>query len=251
VQKRQKAPAGNRFLADFYRIYWFLAMDLGLHLLVLGILRLASRRRRATRIFFRNVLPWFVLSRWTATDRSDRQLTMAHDLFQHIEEELYVRRGDLPAALQVLQEVLQIADDALHRLNPSVRSTLLEAGLLPELEAIAGTWTHHYPICIRRVAPDDTLISVTAGGFDDWYSISLISYAKPREEFLAVATFLARALGILFCARPHWGKWFPWQEPDAIPPYPGLPGFRRIVARHDPRGVFRNPFVDRVLETEV
>lgn len=251
VQKRQKAPAGNRFLADLYRIYWFLVMDLGLHLLVLGVLRLASRRRRAIQTLFRYVLPCFVLSPVKATARSDRQLTMAHDLFQHIEEELYVRRNDLPAALEVLQDVLRMADDGLHRLNPSVRTMLLDADLLTELEAIAGTWTHHYPICIRRVAPDDTLISVTAGGFDDWYSISLISYAKPREEFLAVAAFLARALGILFCARPHWGKWFPWQQPDAIPPYPGLPGFRRIVLRYDPRGVFRNPFVDRVLETDV
>ena len=35
---------------------------------------------------------------------------------------------------------------------------------IPEchLDELRGMYTHHYPICIRRVLPDDTLISMTA-----------------------------------------------------------------------------------------
>jgi FAD/FMN-containing dehydrogenase len=249
VQRRRQVAPGNRFLADIYRIYWFVAMDLGLHLLVLGALQLAQRRR-LIKVLFRWLLPWFVFSWWKATDRSDRQLTMSHDLFRHVEEELYVRRDQLRDALEVVREVLRLTDDRMHLLDPGVRSRLSDAGLLSQLERLAGTWTHHYPICIRRVAPDDTLISVTAGSTQDWYSISLISYMRPTDEFLAVSGFLARALGKLCDARPHWGKWFPWQESDAIPQYPGLHDFRRIVARYDRKGVFRNDLVDRILGGE-
>ncbi|MEY2726625.1 MAG: hypothetical protein RLZZ458_2492 [Planctomycetota bacterium] len=249
VQRRRQAEPGNRFLADLYRIYWFLVMDLGLHLLVLGSLQLAQHRR-VIKWLFRWLLPWFVISSCRATDRSDRQLTMSHDLFRHVEEELFVRRDQLDVAIQIVREVLRLTDDRLHVLDTNVRSQLSDAGLLSQLEPLAGTWTHHYPICIRRVAPDDTLISVTADSVDDWYAISLICYARPCDKFLAVAAFLARALGKICDARPHWGKWFPWQEPDGVPRHPGLKDFRGIVSQYDQKGVFRNEMVERVLGGE-
>lgn len=249
VQRRRQTKPGNRFSADLYRMYWFVVMDCGLHLLVLGSLQLAQHRR-LIKWLFRWLLPRCVFSWWKAIDRSDRQLTMSHDLFRHVEEELFVPRDQLKSALEIVREVLRLTDDHLHVLDASLRSRLSDTGMLSQLESIAGSWTHHYPICIRRVTPDDTLISVTAGSSGDWYAISLISYAKPCDQFLAVAGFLARALGKLCNARPHWGKWFPCQPSDELPQCPGLRDFRRIVARFDRKGVFRNALAERLLGDE-
>lgn len=249
AQRRRVAPAGNRLLADLYRIYWFLLMDIGLHLCVLATARFLASRR-AIQLLYRRILPWLIFSRITVTDRSDRQLVMQHDLFKHLEEELFVRRKHLPEALLIVEEVLRLADDRLHTLDSRVRTRLAEADLLGRLEHLSGTWTHHYPICIRRVAPDDTLISMSAGGIDDWYAISLITYTEPRDAFLQVATFLAQALGRLCEARPHWGKWFPWQNTADLPRHPGMAEFRRIAKRCDPQEVFLNALTKRLLEAD-
>jgi len=247
TQRRCVVPAGNRLFADLYRLYWSVFMDVGLHLFVLAATRLPSSRR-LVHLLFQRILPWCIFSRLAVTDRSDRQLVMQHDLFRHLEEELFVRREQLAEALLIVEEVLRLADNPVHTLDSRVRTRLSDAGLLEPLEHLSGTWTHHYPVCIRRVAPDDTLISMSAGTFDDWYAISLITYVQPREPFLRVAAFLAQALCRLCEARPHWGKWFPWHDAECVPQYPGMAEFRRIAQRHDPQGVFRNEFVRQVLE---
>ncbi|MBA2581663.1 MAG: FAD-binding protein [Thermoleophilaceae bacterium] len=61
---------------------------------------------------------------------------------------------------------------------------------------------------------------------------------------------VSRALGELeaalapFDARPHWGKLF-IAEADAIAPlYERLPDFRSLVERYDPRGAFRNAWLE-------
>jgi xylitol oxidase len=45
-----------------------------------------------------------------------------------------------------------------------------------------------------------------------------------------------------FKVRPHWGKLFT-MSPAAS--YERLPAFRQLAARHDPRGKFRNEFLDK------
>jgi xylitol oxidase len=50
-----------------------------------------------------------------------------------------------------------------------------------------------------------------------------------------------------FDAGPHWGKLF------AMPPghlrslYPRLPDFKKLIVSFDPRGKFRNGFLDRII----
>jgi xylitol oxidase len=48
-------------------------------------------------------------------------------------------------------------------------------------------------------------------------------------------------------ARPHWGKVY--VDRDSVVPslYPRLADFRELAAAYDPKGVFRNAFVDRLL----
>ena len=119
--------------------------------------------------------------------------------------------------------------------------------MLDELRSHAGSYTHHYPIFIRRVLPDDTLISMTAGAREPAYTISLFCYHEPRTAFYVLADFVARALHRLHGACPHWGKYFPLGYADIDGSYPRLPEFRAICKRYDARGTFRNRYVTSVL----
>ena len=115
-----------------------------------------------------------------------------------------------------------------------------------------------YPICVRKILPDDTLISMAcdAGSSSSsesneataeptnltWYSITLTNYhrgsnRKPFEDF---ASFLAKSMAKLFQARPHWGKLCPLSPEELRGLYPAMDRFRKTVADADPEGAFGN-----------
>jgi len=48
-----------------------------------------------------------------------------------------------------------------------------------------------------------------------------------------------------FAARPHWGKAFRATAADIGPLYTRLPDFVRLARRLDPRGAFRNDWLER------
>jgi xylitol oxidase len=48
-----------------------------------------------------------------------------------------------------------------------------------------------------------------------------------------------------FAARPHWGKLFLAEAATIAPLYERLPDFARLVERYDPRGAFRNDWLER------
>ena len=51
-----------------------------------------------------------------------------------------------------------------------------------------------------------------------------------------------------FGARPHWGKLFRADAPAIAPLYPRLADFAGLMERLDPRGAFRNEWLEpRVL----
>ena len=231
--------------AAVYRAYWLIVIDVLLHLSIkLAVSVLKSRR--SVHVLFRRVLPACMLPRWRVTDRSDRQLLMRHDLFRHMEMELFVPCARLRTALDFVAEVLRAADDRAHEVSPRVRARIERLGALDAFERMRGTYVHHYPICVRRVQPDDTLISMAScHGMEeqDWYAISFITYSEPRAPFERVARFLAEAMAAHFDARPHWGKWFPLDAAQVERSYRGLAAFRAACEDFDPRGVFRNAFV--------
>lgn len=235
--------------AALYRAYWFLVIDVGLHV---GIKMAASwlRSRRLVRMLYRRMLPACLFPRWRVTDRSDRQLLMRHDLFRHLEMEVFVPRDRLREALAFVIEVLRSADDAGHVPSTEVCESIETVGEWEAFTGIHGTWSHHYPICVRRLQPDDTLISMAScDGMEeqDWYAISLITFTEPRTDFQAVARLLAVVMAARFGARLHWGKWFPLDGSQVGDGYPGLGDFRAICREWDPDEVFRNEFVKRAL----
>lgn len=247
AQQRRVAPESRRAgAAWFYRIYWFLSLDVGLHLLI----KLSASWLNScwlVQMLFRWIVPMCIFPRWITTDRSDRQLVMEHELFRHLEEEIFVRRSHVVSASHFVADLLQLADNPHHVLTANTQNMLQSIDALQAAQSIAGCFTHHYPICFRRVMPDDTLISMASGTDEDWYAISLITYVEPRDEFFRVARVLAETMIRLFDARLHWGKWCPVTAAQIGPQYPQRTTFREICRRFDPNGIFRNKFVDESL----
>ena len=247
AQERVVSPElSRRGFAAIYRIYWFLVIDLGMHL-VMKLLVSILRSRRLVHIFFRSIVPSLVFQNWVVTDRSDRALVMKHELFRHLELEAFVVRSRVLEAASFIKDILQYADNSNHQLSELTIERLQKVQLLDSLFSIKGHFTHHYPICFRRILPDDTLISMASGTSEDWYAISFITYQEPRDEFHALATFLANSMFELFQARIHWGKWFPQNSEQLNQLYPKMDRFRDVCSRYDPNGVFHNRFIEEKL----
>lgn len=233
-------------LAWLYQVYWFLCIDIHLHLLV-KLVAACLRSRSLIHFMFRRIVPLCLFPRWVVIDRSDRLLTMEHQLFRHLELELFVPGSRLVEASRYLECILKTADGLDTTLPEAQFRTIEELGLREDWKELQGTYTHHYPICFRKVLRDDTMISMSSGDEESWYAISLITYVEPRDDFHRVAAFLGRSMRVLFDARIHWGKWFPLEAAEVGAMYPRLSEFRSVCRKYDPGGVFRNGFVQRVI----
>ena len=232
--------------ATFYRAWWFFGIDIALHLI---IKLLASKPARISwlRFFYRRLLSKLILKHIAITDTSERILVMEHELFKHLEIEIFVPARHLRTAADYVRIILEMFDGMRTDPGSEITASLKSIGMEVELQTRRGTFSHHYPITFRRVLPDDTLISMSSGDSEAYYAISFITYIEPRDGFFALATFLARSMNRLFQARLHWGKWFPLNAREVEVTYPNLQEFREICERFDPRGVFRNEFAERVI----
>ncbi|MFF5337228.1 FAD-binding protein [Streptomyces sp. NPDC013181] len=94
---------------------------------------------------------------------------------------------------------------------------------------------------LRTVAADDLWLSPAYGRDSVAFHFTWVSDA------VAVAPVVAAIEEALapFGARPHWGKVFSTGPGTLRPLYPRLADFERLMAAHDPEGVFRNRFLDR------
>ena len=117
-------------------------------------------------------------------------------------------RSRLVEAADVVVQLLKHFGGEPAALDAKTREQLQGMDLLCDVERQSGSYTHHYPICLRRVLTDDTLLSMTGGSTEPHYAVSFISYARlnDREGFRAFAEIMTRAMGAMFGARPHWGK---------------------------------------------
>jgi xylitol oxidase len=94
---------------------------------------------------------------------------------------------------------------------------------------------------IRTIAADRLWLSPQYG--QDTIALHFTWRREPEAVERAV-TELEGALAP-FDARPHWGKLFLLEAEQIAPLYERLPDFRRLASRLDPRGAFRNPWLDR------
>lgn len=256
VQHRREVDGRRSGLAGLYRAYRFLVIDVIMHWAIFGSMwRLAPRG--SPQYLFRKILPHCVIKGWRVTEASAKQLVMEHELFRHVEIELFVKRSDLAASLHMVRDLVEFAggDDA--SLEDIKDRWNLSQECVDELQDVRHTYVHHFPICVRRILPDDTLISMTSrievsSPEEDWYSVSVCCYDRRAciDAFPSFAKVLARGMKERFNARLHWGKLYPLEPHEIRGLYPKLPLFREIVHRVDPSGRFRNGWVASILDED-
>jgi FAD/FMN-containing dehydrogenase len=245
VFQRREAGSEREGAPSWWWFVWRAYMLIGIDVAMNGVAQLLAYFAPAAviRAFYRHVFMLFAWRGVTVVDRSERALTMRHELFKHLEMEVFTPSSRLHEAVSLARAVTAVfAGDPAER-YPDATTALDGIGMLGELRAHAGSYTHHYPIFCRRIMPDDTLISMTAGATEPWFTMSFFSYREPRDDFYVYARFLARALSRLYGSRLHWGKYFPLDAPDIDPLYPHLPTFRDICRQMDPNGIFINPYL--------
>ena len=251
IQHRCEDTGKRSFFAKMYRLYWLGVMDYAMHLKILFLKRVL-RSRRMIRFSFRRIVSLFLIRKWRVTDRSSSMLVMKHEAFRHIEIELFVSRDQLPEALSFTREVIEVAGSKETSLSEINQQRIHEIGMQDDLKGLQNQYCQHYPICVRRVLPDDTLISMASGGDQDWYAVSFISYAKPsrRAGFDLFSRFMARSMSKLFQARPHWGKISPLEASELTSLYPKFDTFRTVSKTLDPQGVFQNEWTTALLDAD-
>ena len=246
VQHRREVSAPRSWLALLYQAYFFVVMEVGLHLAVLFLSKLC-RYRWATHFFFRRVLPLTVIRDWKVVGKSQDMLVMEHELFRHVEIEVFVTRPKLTDAITFVKELVCYFDGDGDAFSSATRGRLEQLGLLNPTDV--GAYTHCYPICVRRILPDDTLISMASGEDEDSYSISFNCYSRPSQlqGFNRFSEVLTRSMASLFHARPHWGKVCPIDSATVRALYPRLTEFQQVCSEFDPGARFRNGWVSRIL----
>jgi L-gulonolactone oxidase len=102
-----------------------------------------------------------------------------------------------------------------------------------------------FPIEVRFVAGDDALLSPAHGRDTAFVAVHQVRGLPFAPYFRAVHALAEEHAGT--AARPHWGKRHLHDAASLAPRYPGWAAFGALRARLDPRGVFTNEHVARVL----
>lgn len=251
VHERRIVPQQHKRFSNLYRWYMYIVFDVAFHLVIVILARWIPFRSWI-RGFFRWIAPLTVIQNWRAIGKSQDMLTMKHDLFRHVELEVFVQRQHLAAALDYMKSVYQYLDGQETAISDTLRTQLQQLGLWETLASQQGRYTHHYHVTIRRVRPDDTLLSMSSGWSAPSYALSVICFANPsqRQKFMSMADFLAHSMVALFEGRPHWGKLCPLTADEANQLYPSLVQFREICHQVDSQGHFRNEWLNQVLFAE-
>ena len=235
----------ERLQAWLVRAVSIVAVDVFFHLMVKAALVFGDATVKA----LMRLVPYLLMTNATRIDEAEHVLTLNHHLFRHEEMELFVPGSRLGAAVDVLRAAVDVFAGETASVPEPIAAMLRAHDLHDELLRHRGTYVHHYPLFFRRVLRDDTLISMTADAPEPLYSISVFTYLAPdrRGAYDAYCLWLARCMTALFDVRLHWGKHFPLRAAEVTRAYPALARFKQICRVHDPNGVFRNAYVERVL----
>ncbi len=137
--------------------------------------------------------------------------------------------------------------------TPSVGSEIQSEHFVPfargaeALDAVAALGhcirPHLHSAELRTMSADPQWLSPTQG--EDTLSIAF-TWRKHPQEVAALLPDLEAAIAP--CGqRPHWGKMSSLDGDTIADLYPALPTFRDLVRRSDPDGVFRGPFLERII----
>ncbi|MET4157564.1 D-arabinono-1,4-lactone oxidase [Agromyces sp. PvR057] len=141
---------------------------------------------------------------------------------------------------------------AVFTTNRSVRFREMEYAL--PLEAVPSAfgavrslierkgWRVSFPLEVRAAASDENWLSTAYGRDTGYIAVHRYFREDPTEYFTAVEAIMDDHGG-----RPHWGKMHTQTEVTLREKYPRFDDFLAVRDELDPEGVFRNPYLDRVL----
>jgi FAD-linked oxidoreductase len=140
--------------------------------------------------------------------------------------------------------------------NRSVRFRELEYALpraavpdaLRELDRLIERrgWRISFPVEVRSAAADDVWLS-TAYGRETGYIAVHRYYRETRPDQLEYFTEVEKIM-VAAGGRPHWGKLHTRDAAFFAAAYPRFADFLAVRDRLDPGRLFRNPYLDRVLD---
>jgi L-gulonolactone oxidase len=239
------ASARDAVKALLLRLYQRIWVDLMVHGALKAALLAGSRAQK----LFMKAAPRASLKYVARRDAAERVLTLGHHYFRHEEMELFVPQSRLAEAEEILRCATEVFSGEMPVVPKSLAAALQRAGLDEVLTASRGAYTHHYAFVFRQLLREETLVSMGCGAGEPLYSISVFTYLPPqrRQGYYRFCWFLATCMVRLVEARLHWGKHFPLGATEIAHGYPDLERFRQVCRRHDPNGVFRNAFTERVL----
>lgn len=233
------------------RNVWDVAsVDVGGHVLA----RLAAKVQSAgsdivVRKMLQKIVPASLLGSRPIRGPAEEVLTLNHHWFRHLETEVFVPEHQLRTAVRLIEYTVRVfgGDDVSPAAD--VAEILDRHAYTAELEGLAGSFTHHYPIFFRRIEPDSSLISMSHGD-EVWYSISFFCYGESRDRFYEMDGLIGRLLADACEARFHWGKFIPVEPERVIASHSGLEEFASIADRHDPGLRFRSDVLRRYIGPE-
>jgi len=226
--KEKKPPKPWQALKRRLVQFWWI--DLAQHAGLKAALFLGERVKR---LFLRIAK----VPEYDRIDYSRHVLTLRHDLFCHVEMEVFVPEDTLPKAMQAVQAFIELAAG-----QPG-KYPALEQELEARFADLRGLWTHHYAVSFRYVLQDDTLISMasprTGAHEQTWVAISFFNYGWPTDRrFARFAEAIADYFVGEYEARLHWGKYFPRDFQESLERYPGFQRFENVRRDYDRAGVF-------------
>ncbi|MCA9081435.1 MAG: FAD-binding protein [Planctomycetaceae bacterium] len=279
AQHRREVDGPPTLLGVIYRWYRFLTFDVLMHWYILLLVHIIGSPA-VIRFSFRRLIPALVVRNWPAVGPSSKQMVMEHELFRHGETELFVQRHRLDEAIEYVRQLITSCGEADAPVTPEFEAQIDRVNAREQWQMLRGTYCHHFPICVRKVLPDDTLISMASnigivasidggGEFhaespaavhapmgpasptEPWYAITFTNY-HPRGSHLPFDQFVAlllHSMHHLFGARAHWGKLCPLPVADLTALYPEFSKFRAIVAGMNPAARFQNQWTRELLES--
>ncbi|SFN97991.1 D-arabinono-1,4-lactone oxidase [Mycetocola miduiensis] len=116
--------------------------------------------------------------------------------------------------------------------------------VIREIEALIAQrrWRISFPIEVRFAAADSLWLSTAYGRDTGYVAVHRYIHENPARYFAAVEAILIEHGG-----RPHWGKMHTLGAGDLRALYPRFDDFLAVRDRLDPRRLFSNPYLTRVL----
>lgn len=119
--------------------------------------------------------------------------------------------------------------------------------VIREVQKIVNSGRHaiHFPIENRFVKGDEIWLS-PAYQRDSAYIACHVYKGKAYEPYFRELETIFQA----YAGRPHWGKLHFQQARELQSAYPQWDAFLRLRARHDPQGIFLNPYLEQLFGLE-